>query len=327
MKHVSILIPASGPNLISITATYKGLRRANQFLAERGKKPLFKVELVGLSKKAVSDEGLFSVKPQATINDIKKTDLVIIPALSWNFPAMLEANKKLIPWIAQQHKRGAEIASMCTGAFLLAATGLLNGKSCSTHWMAAERFHRLFPEVNLTIDRLITEEAGIMTNGGAFSFLNLLLYLIEKYYGRECAIYCAKVFVVDMDRDSQSDFTIFSGLKEHQDEAIKKAQQYIEKHVGEKISVAELASRFAVGRRNFDRRFIRATSTTPAEYLQRVKIEAAKKSLELSNKTVSEVMYDTGYTDRRAFRGLFKKITGLTPLQYRAKYNRQAVGN
>ncbi|RYD74911.1 MAG: helix-turn-helix domain-containing protein, partial [Sphingobacteriales bacterium] len=166
---------------------------------------------------------------------------------------------------------------------------------------------------------------GIYTNGGAYSFLNLIIYLVEKYYDRQTAIFCSKVFQVEMDRQSQSEFTIFKGQKLHGDEMIQQAQAYIESKLHEKISFEQLSAQFAVGRRNFDRRFIKATGNTPLEYAQRVKIESAKKSLETSRKTVNEVMYEVGYSDVKAFREVFRKITGMSPLEYRMKYNKEAV--
>jgi transcriptional regulator GlxA family with amidase domain len=212
---------------------------------------------------------------------------------------------------------------MCAGAFMLASAGVLNGKNCSTHWALADNFRMVFPEVNLQPDRLITDENGIYTNGGAYSFLNLVIYLVEKYYDRQTAIYCAKIFQIEIDRNSQSAFAIFTGQKLHGDEMVIKAQAYIESNLDEKISVEHLSSRFAIGRRNFDRRFIKATGNTPVEYLQRVKIESAKKTLETSRKTINEVMYEVGYSDVKAFREVFRKITGMSPLEYRNKYNKE----
>ena len=172
---------------------------------------------------------------------------------------------------------------------------------------------------------MITDENGIYTNGGAYSFLNLVIYLIEKYYDRQTAIFCSKVFQIEMDRQSQSAFSIFTGQKLHGDEMVQKAQAYIESKVDEKISVENLSLKFAVGRRNFDRRFIKATGNTPVEYAQRVKMESAKKAFETSRKTISEVMYDVGYSDLKAFREIFRKITGMSPLEYRGRYNKEAM--
>ena len=325
MKHLTIIVPDGENNLSSIVGAYKIFSRANRYWKETGRKELFKIELAGISKKVEFYEGLFTVKPHIHISAITKTNLIIIPSLNHNYKKAVKGNRLLIDWIEQQFKNGAEIASICTGAFLLASSGLLDGKSCSTHWAAADNFRTMFPKVNLQIDQLITDENGIYTNGGAYSFLNLIIYLIEKYFDRQTAIFCSKVFQIEMDRNSQSAFTIFTGQKSHGDELVKKAQSYIESKLDERISVEHLSSTFAVGRRNFDRRFIKATGNTPVEYSQRVKIESAKKAFETSRKTINEVMYEVGYSDVKAFRGIFRKITGMSPLEYRGKYNKEAM--
>jgi transcriptional regulator GlxA family with amidase domain len=325
MKHLTILVPEGQNNLSSIVGAYKIFTRSNEYYKKTGRKELFKIELAGISKKVDYYGGLFSVQPHTHISAIKKTNLIIIPSLNHSYETAVKGNQAMVYWIEKQYKNGAEVASICTGAFLLASSGLLDGKACSTHWAAAENFRTTFPEVNLQPDKLITDENGIYTNGGAYSFLNLVLYLVEKYYDRQTAIFCSKVFQIDLDRQTQSEFAIFSPQKTHSDEMVKKAQAYMEKNLHEKISIEHLSSRFAVGRRNFDRRFIKATGNTPIEYSQRVRIESAKKAFENSRKTVNEVMYDVGYSDVKAFREVFRKITGMSPLEYRAKYNKEAV--
>ena len=324
MKQVIIVIPEGYANLSSITGSFEILTRANDYWQRMGNKPMLQVRLAGFVTELKLDVGFFSIHPE-DINAIKKTDLIIIPSLSHEYDRMLKENKELIHWIKDQYQAGAEVASICTGAFLLAATGLLEGKNCSTHWNAADGFKRLFPNIKLHIDKLLTAEKGIYTNGGAFSFLNLILFLVEKYFDRQTAIYCSKIFQIDIERTSQSPFFIFQTQKNHGDELIDKAQTYIEENLGEKISFEELASKLAVSRRNFDRRFIKATGNTPVEYLQRVKIEVAKKALERGRKSIYEVMSEVGYADDKAFREVFKKITGLSPLDDRAKYNNEAI--
>lgn len=326
MKHLTILVPDGPNNLSSIVGAYKILSRANEYRQQNGKERLFKIELAGISDEVDFYDGLFTVKPHTHISAIKKTNLVIIPSLNHNYEKAMQGNQSLISWIAKQYKQGAEIASVCTGAYLLASTGLLDGKICSTHWAVADNFRSTFPKVNLQTDKLITDENGIYTNGGAYSFLNLMLYLVEKNFDRETAIYCSKVFQIEMDRQSQSGFVIFKGQKLHGDEMVKEAQSYIENNLREKISVEQLSSMFFVGRRNFDRRFIKATGNTPIEYLQRAKIESAKRAFETSRKTINEVMYEVGYSDVKAFRDVFRKITGMSPLEYRNKYNKEMVG-
>ena len=326
MKHLTIIVPdGEGNNLSSIVGAYKIFTRANALWKESHGWELFTIELAGISKQVDFYQGLFTVRPHTHIDAISKTNLIIIPSLNHNYEKAMKANKLLIDWVEQQYKNGAEIASICTGAFILASAGLLDGKACSTHWAAANTFRSMFPKVHLQADQLITDENGIYTNGGAYSFLNLVIYLIEKYFDRQTAIYCSKIFQIEMDRNSQSAFSIFTGQKSHGDIIIQQAQAYIESRLDEKISVEDLSSRFAVGRRNFDRRFIKATGNTPLEYSQRVKIESAKKAFETSRKTVNEVMYEVGYSDIKAFREVFRKITGMSPLAYRGKYNREAV--
>ena len=320
MKHVSIIVPQGDSILSSIIGPFKALNAANDFLQKTGRKPMFDIHLVGLSDETKLYGGLFSVHPDVLMKDVKKTDLIIIPAIE---PKSLQLNVDFIPWINEQYKQGGEVASLCVGAFLLASTGLLKGKKCTTHWMAADAFRQMFPDVMLVTEKIIIEDNGIYSSGGAYSFVNLILHLIEKYCGRDVAVFISKVLEVEIERKSQSPFTIFMGQKEHEDEPIKKAQEYIESNVKEKITVDQLAGLFLISKRNFERRFKKATANTPVEYLQRVKIEAAKKSLESGRENITEVMYAVGYSDSKAFRTTFKKITGLSPLDYRKKYNRE----
>lgn len=222
-------------------------------------------------------------------------------------------------WINTQHLQGAKIASICTGAFLLAATGLVDGKPCATHWDAADELRQMFPKVKVCID-VLTDNQGIYTNGGGYSFLNLALLLVEKYFDRPTAIHCAKMFQIDIGRSSQSPFAIFAGQKNHGDQVVIKAQEYIEKHISERISPEMLAKELASSRRNFDRRFIKATGDTLMEYIQRARMELAKKALEETDLHISDIMLACGYNDEKAFREAFRKIVGLLPLDYKAKY-------
>jgi transcriptional regulator GlxA family with amidase domain len=325
MKHLTILVPDGQNNLSSIVGAYKLFTKANAYWKQSGKEELFSIQLAGISEEVEFYEGLFTVKPHVHISTITKTDLIIIPSLNHQYEKAVDGNRAMIDWVAKQYKNGAEIATICTGAFMLASTGMLDGKTCSTHWAAADAFRTMFPKVNLQTDKLITDENGIYTNGGAYSFLNLMLYLIEKYYDRQTAIFCSKVFQIEMDRHSQSGFILFKGQKSHGDEMVQEVQAYMETHLNEKISVEDLSAKFSVGRRNFDRRFIKATGNTPIEYVQRVKIESAKKAFETSRKTINEVMYEVGYSDVKAFREVFRKITGMSPLEYKGKYNKEAA--
>jgi transcriptional regulator GlxA family with amidase domain len=324
MKTVSIIVPEQAV-MQAVAGPQYCLNAVNQFLVVAGKQPLFKVQLAGHKSPIVLDDGKFSIHPDVLFDEVKSSDLVIIPPLYGDMSIAIEKNSDAVPFILDQYIKGAEVASLCVGSFLLAKTGLLNGKKCSTHWGFISEFRDMFPEVDVQDGTIITEENGIYSSGGANSYWNLLLYLVEKYTDRDTAILASKYFAIDLDRDNQLSFAVFKGQKDHNDKEILEAQEYIEKNIDERISVDCLADKVALGRRSFERRFKHATNNSVLEYIQRVKIEAAKRSFENSRKNINEVMYDVGYTDTKAFRVTFKKITGLTPVEYRNKYNKMAA--
>ncbi|MGX1930632.1 GlxA family transcriptional regulator [Flagellimonas sp. 2504JD4-2] len=326
MKHISIIVPSGSSIVDTIIAPYNLFKMANShFKRQKGlREDPFQIDLVGLSMEPVVYQGLFSIQPTATVKDISKTDLIIVSPISGNLEREIENNRVFIEWMKiQRIANSAEIASLCKGAFLLAETGLINGKSCATHWTAHDLFRQKYPTVKLIPEKIICEDNGIYSSGGAYSILNFTLYLIERYFGRETAIWCSKLSEIDFDRIGQNEFIIFSGQKDHSDELIKKAQLYIEDNYQQKLNIQEIADLVNLNGRSFLRRFKKATSNTPLEYTQRVKVEAAKKKLESTTDTILEIMYGIGYQDEKAFRTAFKRYSGLSPKAYRGKYNRE----
>lgn len=324
MKKVSILVPESSV-LQAVADPQYLFSAANQFLLSAGKSPLFEVELVGFKKEIKLNDGRFSVHTDRLLREVEQTDLVFIPALFGDMALAIAKNQTAVPWIIDQYQKGAEVASLCVGAFLLASTGLLDGKKCSTHWGFQSEFREMFPDVEVVEGGIVTEEGRIYSSGGAHSYWNLLLYLLEKFTDRGTAILASKYFAIDIDRDSQSAFAMFRGQKNHNDKDILKAQEYIESSIDEKVGTDDLAKMANLSRRTFERRFKEATNNSVLEYVHRIKIEVAKRQFESSRKNINEVMYDVGYTDTKAFRDLFKKLTGLTPVLYRNKYNKMAI--
>ena len=209
----------------------------------------------------------FTVHTDLLIDEVGSTDLIFIPAFTGKAAEALEINREFIPWIREQQKKGAEVVSLCVGAFILAKTGLLDDKQCSTHWRAAQEFREMFPHIELVTDKIITEQDGVYTSGGATSYYNLLIYLVEKCTDRETAIRTAKVFAIDFDRETQNQFIIFKGQTNHSDEHIRKAQQFIEDNFQDRITIDKLSQRFALSRRSLERRFKRATNNTVNEYI------------------------------------------------------------
>lgn len=320
MKTVSILL-LNQLNIGGLENARQGFLESNNYLRMMGKRPAFNVELVGSDKEVKVDEGLYAIRPQKNIQELSKTDIIVIPPIKGDkIQEAIEQNLAFLPWIVEQYQKGAEVVSLCLGAFILGASGLVDNKSCVTHWRAADQFRKHFPKTHLLTDKILTDEERIYTGGGAFSSANLVLYLIEKMVDRETAVYCSKHFQIDMSRVSQSPFIIFKGQRNHEDKLIKQAQDFIEQNYQGEFTVDQLATQLFVNRRTLERRFKKATGNTLSEYMQRVRVEVAKRNFEQAPFPVKEVMYKVGYSDAKSFRKLFKKHVGLSPIEYKKRY-------
>jgi len=320
MKHVSIL-PLYDSTLTSIDSSHQIFTRVNDFMKYQGKPPFYNVEIVGVAKNVKLGDNIYTVSVNKTLDQVNKTDVIVLPLLCGDFPKAIARNKKYSDWLIGQYNRSAEIVCLCVGSFFLASTGLLNDRKCAVHWAAKNEFRDMFPKVKIIDDTIITDEKGIYTCGGGYSYLNLLLYILEKHLGREISVLASKMFEIDIERKSQNPFVIFMGQKRHGDEIVLKAQEFIENNPSETFSVDDVCKRFAVSRRTLERRFKQCTANSIVEYIQRVKVEFAKKHLETGKKTVNEIIYETGYNDIDAFRRIFKKFTSLSPLDYRRRYS------
>lgn len=313
LKHV---------NLSGLENVRQGFLESNNYQLLRGGAPLFEVELVGNAQEVVLDEGLYAIRSQRSIQQARQSDLIVIPPIKGDkIKEAIRDNADFAPWLNAQYKHGADVASLCLGAFILGASGLLNNKKCVTHWRAAEQFKALFPKIHLLTDKIITEQDGIYTGGGAFSSANQILYLIEKMADRETAIHCSKHFQIEMGRNSQSPFVIFNGQKNHGDDIVLKAQMILENEYAGNITVDQLASQICSSRRTLERRFKNSTGNTISEYLQRVRVEAAKRHFEKGGSPIKETMYQVGYSDAKFFSSLFKKHVGISPSEYRTRYS------
>lgn len=319
MKHVSIL-SLYDATLTSIDSSHQLFNRVNDFMRYQGKSSFYEVEIVGVSKSVEFGNGLYTIRADKTIDEVKKTDVVVLPLLCGDFVKAIAKNEGYTDWLLSQYRNGAEIVCLCVGSFYLASTGLLDEGKCAVHWAATNEFKAMFPAVKVIDDSIITDEKGIYTCGGGYSYLNLLLYILEKHLGKEISILASKMFEIDIERKSQNPFIIFMGQKRHGDELVLESQEYIENNPGLVFSVDEVCGRFSIGRRTFERRFKKSTGNSIAEYIQRVKVEFAKKHLEAGKKTVNEIIYETGYNDIDAFRKVFRKFTDLSPIDYRRKY-------
>lgn len=307
--------------LLSVAAILDVFETVNGFYEEEGHPPFFKIHVVhdGSHPPAYGHYQL-----QELDNKIRY-DLILIPAFgSTDIPKAIRENEEYIGWICNQRHQGAAIGSVCTGAFLLAATGLLNDKRATTHVDASGSFASAFPAVKLQANAVVTQDQDIYTSGGSTNSFHLLLLLIENYCGREIAVRTAKYFAIDMDRDQQTYFASFRPMPSHHDELVSQLQLRIRRDYAEVNTIEELINDIPSSRRNLARRFKQATGVTFIEYLQRTRIEAAKKVLEQASGGVLESMIASGYNDEKTFRQLFKKTVGMTPSSYRDKYNMRA---
>ena len=250
-------------------------------------------------------------------------DLVIIPAMrSAKIDEVVKHERKLVDWLQQQHSKNADLASICIGAFLLAETGLLKGKKVTTNIRFADLFRQRHSEVEVQDDKIIIDQGNIYTCGGAFVFTTFMIYLIEKYFGHQQAITVSKILMINTHQQPQYTFSVFQLQRNHSDEKILEAQLFIEKNYEHSISVENLAGRYYMSHRNFIRRFEMATGNTPLEYLQRVRIEAAKKLLENSHDGIEQIALKCGYDDIGFFRKIFKRHVAINPKDYQKKYGK-----
>lgn len=316
MIQLGILLTAQH-RLLSVAALLDVFESVNKFYEQDNNAPFFKIStLTAIS--GTTPIGDYVAEP---ISADKKYGLILVPAFSCDdLKTAIRNNHSCINWLHRQYAGGAEVASFCTGAFLLAASGLLDQKAATTHINATGEFSAAFPLVNLKPEAVVTEEQGIYTSGGATSTFHLLLRIIENHCGREMAVRIAKYFAIDMDREHQTYFGTFQPRQVHQDELVTKVQQRIKKNYAQVNTIEEIVNDIPASRRNLVRRFKMATGNTPIEYLQKTRIEAAKKCLEQASGGVLEAMISSGYNDQKAFRQLFKKTVGMTPSAYRNKY-------
>jgi len=286
-------------------------------VARRG----IEVTLVSAGRQpTIAGIGGVRLRCDAALCEVASSDLVLVPALDPDVVEHLALNRGVVPWLRGIYDAGADVASACTGAFLLAEAGLLDRKAATTHWAFQDAFRRRYPQVRLEPEAIVVDQGRVVTSGGATSFLNLALYLIERVLGADVARAASRMFLIDVNKAPQSAYAMFATQRAHGDDDILRAQDIIESELTHALTVDELARRVTMSRRNFVRRFRRATGNAPREYVGRVRVEAAKRALERTQRPIAAIAADVGYDDVVAFRQLFARSTGLTPSEYRARH-------
>jgi len=284
------------------------------------KKKIFEFEVLSGSGKPVSSFTGYSLTPDSSIKSRTRFDLIYVPGFLGDPLEVISSEKNVIDWLRVQHKKGVVLTAACNGNLLLAESGVLDGKQATTHWSLKEFFQNRYPNIYLTPEKIIVDEGDVISAAGVTAYNNLALHLVSKFGSAETAAYCSKVFLVDSGRKVQTPYLIFSSPKNHGDEEIKKIQEWIEFNYEKPFTLELLLQKSSLGKRTMIRRFKTATGDTPHEYLQRIRIEKAKRFLETTSKTFSEITWDVGYNDISSFQRLFKVNTQLTPREYRNKF-------
>jgi transcriptional regulator GlxA family with amidase domain len=288
--------------------------------AGRPVRRVFDVRLAGLDTRTISCRDGVSLHPAIAAADVTAPDLVVVPGLDDDLARSFADNRGWVPWLSRWHATGAKIAGSCTGAFLVADAGLLDARPATTHWMFADELRRRYPAVSVRADQMIVDTGDVITSGGATAFLNLVLYLVERFAGHDHANLAAKVLLVDGHRPSQLPYIAFGRERSHDDQLVHQVQQHIDLHLDDSLHVSELAARFGLSNRTLSRRFTAATGRGPRAYLQHARVQQAIRLLETTSDSVDLVRRAIGYTDPAAFRRIFKRATGLSPVSYRDAY-------
>ncbi len=281
--------------------------------------PFFDVAIASADGQPIQCLNKVQIQPHSSIEAIDKTDLLIIASATY-IEQILQKSPELVPWIRRQYNQGAQVASICTGVFLLAETGLLDGKSATLHWGFTEMFRRRYPRVPLEADRMFIDHGRLYCSAGVNAGMDLSLYLVEKFCGRETAVQSAKTMILDLGRETQAPYSAHLFSQDHGDPLVLKAQKWVEQHYTESIDYDRLAGKFRMSRRSLERRFKQATGSTPLGYLQQLRVENAKRLLEDGSRTFDEITYQVGYEDIPFFRKVFVRLTGLRPREYQQRF-------
>jgi transcriptional regulator GlxA family with amidase domain len=304
----------------SLVDAFSIANRWHRALAGTSDTPPFETRIVSADGRPILANGNIAVHPDGAMTQVDQAEVILLPA----FPQMIDPQapniKETLAWLRDRHARGITLAAMCTGAFLLAESGLLDGKSATTHWQFSKLFQRRFPKVRFRLNRILTEEDGLITTGASTAVFNLGLHLIRRFGSEELATLCSRAFLVDPHRATQAPYAVFHPAKNHGDGQILKAQEWMDLHYARRIVIDAIAKMVGISPRHFKRRFRKATGESPLAYLQHLRIEAAKKKLATSRARVNEITYLIGYEDSSTFRRLFKKQVGISPREYRDKF-------
>lgn len=285
----------------------------------------FQVRTASVDGRPVTSVYGVTLMPQEAIDHIPQTDLILLTAPHPNAYEDIARKTSLLPWLRAAYERGTRVGSVCRGVGFVAETGLLDGRRATTHWAMADLFRQRYPKVLWQPEHFVTEDGGLFCCGGVYASIDLSLYLVEKFCGHEIALQCAKSLLVSLPRSLQSGYGMVPLSRPHSDARIKQAEAHLQRCFDQDVSIEQVAEQLAMSPRNLLRRFKAATGHLPGEYLQLLRVYAARDQLERERVSVEEVASTVGYEDVAFFRSVFKRHTGMTPTAYRARFGPIAV--
>ncbi len=282
--------------------------------------PRFRVRTATIDGRGTKHFVPVTIEPTVSLADVGSTDLVMVPTAGMNLDEARRSNAGVVDWIAGRGRQKTAIAGVCTGVSLLAAAGLLDGREATTHWGVVNQCRAMYPKVHWNTERFVTESDNIFCGGGLYASIDLSLHIVERFCGHEVAVQTAKALLLETPRISQTAYAGQPPRSAHEDEPIQRAQKWLFGHFREAVELDELAAQVGMSPRNFARRFKAATGEAPLAYLHRLRIDAARHALENQRRSVQEISTDVGYEDVAFFRHLFRRHTGSSPRDYRARF-------
>lgn len=315
--HVTLLL-AEHCSAASAAMALDILQAANLFHA--ASTPLFVVQTASLNGEDVHTSSGQILRADKALPRIRQTDLILIPGFLFTLPRALPTFGAYAPWLRQQHAKGATVATMCNAAFMLAESGLLDGRPATTHWAFGELFQRRYPAVSLDTQHIVCDTGSLITSGGATAAMDLLLHLISRWGSPTLAQTCSKYLLIDPARSAQTPYASWRPMHTHGDDQVLKVQHWLDKHFAKVVRLDDLAEQFGFGPRNFKRRFKEATGQAPLAYLQGLRLNQAKRLLESTRMSMEAVTSAVGYEDSNSFRRLFQERVGMAPTAYRRRF-------
>ncbi|TDQ83099.1 AraC family transcriptional regulator with amidase-like domain [Dongia mobilis] len=324
--HVS-LVALPEATISTLTGIFDVLN-AFTMMEVAGRSPLagppFRVEIVGEKAGPLRLASHVPINVQKGIAGIARTDIVIVPSIVLPPGGWVKGRyPELVDWVRAMHRRGALLCSACSGIFLLAESGLFDGLDATVHFYYGRDFATAFPAIRIHPEKVLViagKRDELITSGASMTWHDLVLYLIGRHAGAVAAQAVARMFALQWHQDGLAPYMVFEGRVDHGDQAIQAAQDWLARHFSVTNPLEEMARRAGLAERTFKRRFTAATGLSPIAYVQRIRVEEAKRRLERTEASVDEVSWQVGYEEPAFFRRLFKRLTGLTPGTYRKRF-------